>query len=47
MRIDNKNNGIVYKDFWDWLFNYREHIMYLMFLIGGYYIYLTSTTEIE
>lgn len=46
MRIDNNNSHITYKDFWDWLFNYKEHGIYLVFLAVGYYLYLTSTTEL-
>ena len=45
MRIDNNEPNRRYKDFWDWLFNYKEHTVYVLILVIGYYIYLHSTTE--
>jgi hypothetical protein len=46
MRIDNKDQHTVYKDFWDWLFNYKEHVVYVLVLIIGYYLYITNTSEV-
>lgn len=46
MRIDNNDPHKIYKDFWDWLFNYNEHIMYVVVLVVGYYVYLNSTTKV-
>jgi len=47
MRIDNKNPRIIYKDFWDWLFNYKEHNIFIIGIAIGYIYYLTTTTEVS
>jgi hypothetical protein len=47
MRADNKNPGIVYKNFGDWLLNYPEHLIFIVLLFFGYYIYILTTTEIR
>jgi len=47
MRVDNNNPNIIYKNFSDWLLNYREHTLYMFFLVGAYYIYIRTTSEIE
>jgi hypothetical protein len=46
MRIDNKEPNRRYKDFADWLLNYKEHTIYVLALFIGYYIYLTTTTKV-
>jgi hypothetical protein len=46
MRIDNNDSNKKYKDFWDWLLSYKEHTIYIIILVTGYYIYLTTTTEV-
>ncbi len=45
MRIDNKDPRIIYKDFWDWLFSYKEHIIFIVSIVIGYFYYLITTTE--
>jgi len=47
MRVDNKDPEIIYKDFWDWLFNYKEHSVFIIVVAIGYIRYLTTTTEVS
>lgn len=47
MRVDNKDPLIMYKDFWDWLFNYKEHNIFIVGIAIGYIYYLITTTEVS
>ena len=46
MRVDKGNPEHRYNDFWDWLFNYREHTIWLISLVFAYLYYLKTTEEI-
>ena len=46
MRMDNKDPRIIYKSYWDWLFNYKEHNIFIISIGVGYIYYLTTTAEV-
>ena len=46
MRRDLKEPDIVYKDFWDWVLNYPNHVLYLFSFVLAYYFYISSTEEV-
>jgi len=46
MRAEKENPEQKYNDFWDWLFNYKEHFIFVIILAIGYFYYLNTTEEI-
>jgi hypothetical protein len=46
MRAKKDNPEQKYNDFWDWLFNYKEHFIFVVILMIGYVYYLNTTEEI-